>query len=205
MTLIEAIDRPDLTPAMAHAVQRAAAPLAAALKDPRQNRKLVQRLVRRITLGDETVTIDLDGAELRRALDLDAVGTDDAEEDAGHRIEAPVAIRRRGVEQRFVLAESAGSDRTSIDPDLVRALVRAHDWWTRIRDGEVDGSAVVAEADGVQSSYVSRLLRLAFLAPDVKRAILDGTAPVDLTTDRLTKHLDLPIEWDEQRRMLGLA
>ncbi len=202
MNLIEALHRPDLTPAMAHAVQRAAEPLAAALKAPRQNRDLVQRLVRRITLGEEALTIDIDDAELRRALDLDAVETED-EEDAGHRIEASVAIRRRGVEQRFVLNARETDCTRQTDPGLVRALVRAHDWWTRLRDGEADGPGRIAAMDGVQSSYVSRLLPLAFLAPDIKRSILDGTVPVDLTSDRLTKHLDLPIDWKEQWRLLG--
>jgi hypothetical protein len=44
---------------------------------------------------------------------------------------------------------------------------------------------------------------LAFLAPDIVAAILAGTQPVDLTTEALTKRIDLPVGWAEQRALLG--
>ena len=44
---------------------------------------------------------------------------------------------------------------------------------------------------------------LAFLAPDIVARILSGTQPVDLTTEELTKRIDLPLDWTEQRALLG--
>jgi hypothetical protein len=49
---------------------------------------------------------------------------------------------------------------------------------------------------------VSRSLQLAFLAPDLVKAILDGTQPVGLTCERL-KRVDLPLLWDDQRAALA--
>ncbi len=44
---------------------------------------------------------------------------------------------------------------------------------------------------------------MAFLAPDVVARILSGTQPVTLTTEELTKRIDLPLAWTEQRTRLG--
>ncbi len=51
--------------------------------------------------------------------------------------------------------------------------------------------------------YVSRIMRLAFLAPDIVEAILDGYQPVDLELEKLLK--GIPIGWDAQRRALGFS
>ena len=50
--------------------------------------------------------------------------------------------------------------------------------------------------------YVSQVLPLAFLAPDIVAMILDGRQPPDLTAERLIKHTRLPLDWAEQRRLL---
>ena len=61
----------------------------------------------------------------------------------------------------------------------------------------------IAEAEGVSGRYVAHLIPLAFLAPDIVAKILSGTQPVDLSTEELTKRIDLPLEWAEQRAVLG--
>jgi hypothetical protein len=63
--------------------------------------------------------------------------------------------------------------------------------------------AEIASAEGVTRRYVARLIPLAFLAPDIVEKILSGDQPVDLTTDELTKRIDLPLDWAEQRGALG--
>ena len=50
--------------------------------------------------------------------------------------------------------------------------------------------------------YVSQVLPLAFLAPDIVAMILDGRHPPDLTAERLIKHTKLPVDWAQQRRLL---
>jgi site-specific DNA recombinase len=61
----------------------------------------------------------------------------------------------------------------------------------------------IAKAEGVTGRYVAHLVPLAFLAPDIVATILSGTQPVEVTTETLTKRLDLPLEWAEQRALLG--
>lgn len=55
------------------------------------------------------------------------------------------------------------------------------------------------------SSEVSRILPLAFLAPDIVRAILVGEQPVTLTAERLKRLPSLPFDWRAQRRLLGFS
>jgi hypothetical protein len=69
--------------------------------------------------------------------------------------------------------------------------------------GRVGSLVEIAEAEGITESYVGRLLPLAFLAPDIVESVLAGTQPVHLTTEMLTKRVDLPIDWREQETLLG--
>ena len=52
------------------------------------------------------------------------------------------------------------------------------------------------------SPYERRVQRLAFLAPDIQRAIIDGAQPPGLNLERLIKS-ELPLSWKEQREKLG--
>ncbi len=54
----------------------------------------------------------------------------------------------------------------------------------------------LARAKGVNATYVSRVLRLMLLAPEIVEAILDGQQPVGLQLDDLLA--GLPLEWAEQ-------
>jgi site-specific DNA recombinase len=53
--------------------------------------------------------------------------------------------------------------------------------------------------------YVARILKLAFLAPDITTVILNGRQSSDLTGDTLIKMSDLPCSWAQQRQRLGYA
>ena len=55
----------------------------------------------------------------------------------------------------------------------------------------------------VSPSYVTRLLRLAYLAPDIVTAIIDGRQPPGLTANTLMKNTRLPFRWEAQRKRLG--
>ncbi len=50
-----------------------------------------------------------------------------------------------------------------------------------------------------------RIARLAFLAPDIITAILEGRQPPSLTPRRLMKHAAIPLDWKDQRKALGFG
>jgi hypothetical protein len=61
--------------------------------------------------------------------------------------------------------------------------------------------AEIATKEHLQRTYVGRILPLAFLAPDITRAIVDGCQPPSMTIDRLRE--PIPMDWNEQRVMFG--
>ena len=91
------------------------------------------------------------------------------------------------------------------DPKLVKLIVRAHNLGNKLAESSSEHLADVARAEGLTSSYFTRVLRLTYLAPDITRAILDGRHARDLTAQKLLAHSRLPLSWPEQRRVLGFA
>jgi hypothetical protein len=63
--------------------------------------------------------------------------------------------------------------------------------------------AAIARYEGLAARYVSRLLRCAFLAPDIIESLLVGSAPPEMT---LAKVLEgVPLDWAEQRQRFGFS
>jgi hypothetical protein len=90
-----------------------------------------------------------------------------------------------------------------IDNALLQAIVRAHRW-RDLLEGEKHASAAdLAKAEKVNDSYLSRILRITLLAPDILETILDGRQPKGLELRALMS--PLPLDWDSQRNLLGFA
>jgi site-specific DNA recombinase len=109
-------------------------------------------------------------------------------------------LKRTGIEMRMVVDD--GSEPANVDPVLVRLLVRAHAIRARLLQDPSLTLKEIAVEEGVVSSYVSRLVRLAFLAPDIVAAILNGRHPPQLTANRLMDDTRLPLDWRGQRELL---
>jgi hypothetical protein len=104
-------------------------------------------------------------------------------------------------EGRCDSSEAVPNSRPRPDGTLVKALARA--WrWQRLLDGGVYTSVTeISEAEGINKSYISRILRLALLAPDTVAAVLAGKADQALMLERLER--PLPASWEEQRGRLA--
>jgi hypothetical protein len=90
-----------------------------------------------------------------------------------------------------------------VDSALVEAVVRAHRWRQMIESGKYASSAELAKAEKVNDSYLSRILRLTLIAPDIIEAILAGCQPSTLQLNELLK--PLPAAWDQQRSNLHVS
>ena len=91
------------------------------------------------------------------------------------------------------------------DISLVKLLIKADEIREKVLAGDGASIAELAKREGMSGSYVTRHLRLTYLAPDIVRGILDGRHPPTLTAARLIKDTRLPLEWSEQRAALGFA
>ena len=111
----------------------------------------------------------------------------------------PARLKRTGIEMRLVVED--GSEPANIDPVLVRLLVRAHAIRARLLKEPSLTLKDIAAEEGISSSYVTRLLRLAFLAPEIVTAIFNGRHPLQLTANRLMDDTRLPLDWVAQREL----
>ena len=89
------------------------------------------------------------------------------------------------------------------DETLTRALARAHRWNRMLEHGRFRSIAEIAEAEKVDRAYVSRLLDLTLLAPDIQEAILEGRQSKGIQLDELMGAM--PAEWEGQRRLVRLG
>jgi hypothetical protein len=110
-------------------------------------------------------------------------------------------FQRRGGRKRIVAPD--GSELTLIskpqpDGTLVKALARAWRWQRMLDEGVYASVSDIGDAENISKSYVSRILRLALLAPDIVEAILTGRTDQVLMLEKLERQL--LAQWSEQRR-----
>jgi hypothetical protein len=115
-------------------------------------------------------------------------------------VRIPIRFQRRGGRKRIIAPDGSQIVPTSKpqpDGTLVKALARA--WrWQRMLDEEVYTSvSEIGDTENISKSYVSRILRLALLAPDIVEAILAGQTDQALVLEQLER--PLPASWEEQR------
>jgi hypothetical protein len=113
----------------------------------------------------------------------------------------PLDFVEKGGVTRIVANGDAAALFEKPDRSLVKSIARAHSWKKQLLSGEVRSVKEIAREAGVTGRYVSRILRFAFLAPDITEAILEGRQPPSLSVERLRE--PIPYDWTEQRRMLG--
>jgi hypothetical protein len=120
----------------------------------------------------------------------------------------PMTLKKRGGRKEIILPEGLAPHGTPAykpptQDSLVMAIARAHRWKALLESGRFRSIEALAAAVKLDGSYVGRILRLTLLAPDIIQAIIDGREPSGLSLGLLTKQL--PLEWEEQRKVLGFA
>ena len=108
-------------------------------------------------------------------------------------------FQRRGGRKPIVAPDgSVILPATKPQPDgtLIRALARAWRWQRMLDDGVYTSVSEIGDAENISKSYVSRILRLALLAPDVVEEILAGTTNQGMVLEHLER--PLPASGEEQ-------
>jgi site-specific DNA recombinase len=80
----------------------------------------------------------------------------------------PLQVRRRGIEMRLVVGGGADA---KVDSAILKAVARANQWLTELLCGRSDSLVEIGKREGVGGRYVSRIIRLAFLAPSILEEI----------------------------------
>ena len=114
-------------------------------------------------------------------------------------VTVPFAIRKRGGRTLVITPDgvtSAPAPRTRVDSALLKALARGFRWRKLLETGHFATIQEIAEAENINSSYISRVLRMTLLAPEIVEAILAGRQPEGLTMSRAIRPFAL--EWQRQ-------
>lgn len=117
-------------------------------------------------------------------------------------VHVPFRVRKRGGRKLMVSPDGTTEPaRPRVDNSLVKALARAHRWKRMLEDGHHTSLTELAQAEGINRSYLCRVLRLTLLAPDLVETILEGRQPEGLTLKVAMQ--PMPDVWEEQRELFG--
>ena len=114
-------------------------------------------------------------------------------------VEVPFTIRKRGGRKQVITPDGASAwvfPRTRIDNTMIKAIARGFRWRKLLETQAYGTIEEIAAAEKINSSYVSRLLRMTLLAPDIVEAILDGRQPTEMTLAGLMA--PFAVVWGEQ-------
>ena len=121
-------------------------------------------------------------------------------------VHIPMKFKRRGGRKEIIVPASAqafdGGNSQAQRP-LVIALARAFRWQELLETGKLASIASLAKRLKVDRAYVSRILNLTLLAPDIVEAIINGEEQSGLSLAKLTK--PFPVLWEEQLRVFGFV
>lgn len=152
--------------------------------------EIFEHLIARVELQPKNMTLTLNLAYTTKGKDITITRT------------VPMQLKRRGIEMKLVIDDIKS---TAFQQDLVmiKTIALAHVWSKELLSGKYKSMTEIAMNHGVSPSYVKKFMPLAFLSPSLVETILEGRQPADLTTQKLIRGIDLPLDWREQRQVLG--
>lgn len=115
-------------------------------------------------------------------------------------VHVPFRVVKRGGRKEMHLPDGAATARKP-DNTLVKALARAFRWKRMLASGDFATIAELAEREGIAPSYMTRVLRLTLLAPDIVEGILDGKHGPAVTLARALE--PFPERWEMQPDSIG--
>ncbi len=147
----------------------------------------------KVRIDPGQIEIRLDRAAVASVLELDSSNISPE----AMTIVAPFQRRKRGVETRLVIGNQAP---TSPDAILIRSIAKAHRYYEAITRGSTFEE--IAETENLTVRRILQVIELAFIAPDIVKAIIRGEQPAGLTAKWLGQN-PLPSDWHTQRQVVA--
>jgi len=201
--IVQALDNPLALAAQAdlvlevasiNGIAERAAQLAGLAKT--KHRDMLRQLISQVRVHDRRIDIDLATHVIADHLQLSL----SADTNPAVTIAANVRLTRTGRAVRLV-QEDGRVATTKADASSIKLLLKARRWWEILRQGEMDVTMLAAR-EGVNDSYMTRVLRLAFLAPAVVDGILAGRVRAGVDAAALVATGAVSLRWAEQGRAL---
>jgi len=171
---------------------------------PNENRGILLSLIRRIEIGEQDFTLQLD---IGSVAGLPIGNANDSTDRQAHLITCvvPARVVRAGKGVRLAISPSHRGDDRRLDGALIKLVVKAQAARKALGNDPEKGLDTIVTEHGLTKDYFRVLIKISFLAPDITAAILEGRQPATLTRQILVRFPDLPMDWDEQREALGFV
>lgn len=120
--------------------------------------------------------------------------------------EIPMRFRRHGGKTVVIHPDGGRVVEHSMartDQTLIKVIARAFRWERLLRNGTYATLDEIAKAEKISPSYVSRVIRITLLAPEIITAVLDARHPPTFTMREVLN--PFPVHWDEQLKIFGFA
>ena len=115
-------------------------------------------------------------------------------------LDVPAKLVDRGSDLRLAIGPDGGDVHAAVDPALLKLMALGAAARQHLLTGKPDSLV-----DTYSKQHLIRLARVGYLAPDIITAIVEGRQPLSLSSAKLLRCPNLPIDWAEQRRQLGFA
>jgi len=167
--------------------------LAARLEGAQVDRvRLLKALLERVVVRDDAIDIEIK---------LGALDNDAAERT--HALKVPAQLKRCGLGMRLVIPGRIDPGSGQPDAKLMALLAKSRRWFEMLRTGACGSIGELARDVNMAGSDVTQIVYLAFMAPDLIERIAAGAQPPGLGVRKLLAASPLPLDWAEQRRVLG--
>ena len=118
----------------------------------------------------------------------------------------PLTIKRRQNRKVLTPPPSAPTDASvgGFDEPMIKTLGKGFYWQKLLDEGRYPHVGDLARKQKLERGWISEILRMTLLAPDIITAIVEGRQPRHINLHALRGRIDvIPRDWNEQRRMLG--
>ena len=160
---------------------------------------VVPEMVTKATVSDKAIIVELSVRETARLLTMELPAAD-----RQHTVRIVATLTRSGVAMKLVQQNGAAPVKGAAVDTLLKTIARGNAFWQRLQS---ENSCVteLAKAEGISVSYLTRVLRLAFLDPWIVEQIIAGRQPAKLDARKLTLSGELPMRWSQQRHFAGFS
>ena len=152
---------------------------------------LLRQMLARVEVGHDYVSLYIKVSALMHVA-----------EDHFIEVRIQIAMKRCGYNVRLVMTDDK-NNQSFKDQNLIDYLSKAYRWLNLITSGKVQSIKKIADAENLDQFHVARMINKAFLAPDIIRAVLNGTQPAHFTLKYLKEFRALPQDWNVQKSQFG--
>ncbi len=155
----------------------------------------IRSLVHQVTISSTALEVQIAISGL-----LEGIGISENVSEEVLTLHSAMRLTRTGKAVRLIQQNGRSISQQKPNMEVLQHLGKARSWWKELKAGDVC-IAEISRREGVNESWISRMIRLNFLAPSIVDDLVSGSEP-DHVGSNLLRRPALPLDWTEQRAVL---